>query len=81
MQYLLMIYNNEAGMLAAPPHCIIWLCWRPQRLLLSRQRGSEERLGCYSPLALMCVELDPHECHRHRLCLALERAGYRSFDL
>jgi len=34
-----------------------------------------------SPMALMCVELDPHDCHRHRLCLALERAGYRSFDL
>jgi uncharacterized protein (DUF488 family) len=34
-----------------------------------------------SPMALMCVELDPHECHRHRLSLALERAGYRGFDL
>jgi uncharacterized protein (DUF488 family) len=33
------------------------------------------------PVALMCSELDPHECHRHRLSLALERLGLRGFDL
>ena len=33
------------------------------------------------PVALMCTEIDPHECHRHRLCLALERMGLSSFDL
>jgi len=33
------------------------------------------------PVALMCVEIDPHECHRHRLSLALERMGLSSFDL
>lgn len=33
------------------------------------------------PVALMCVELDPHECHRHRLFLALEEMGLRGFDL
>lgn len=33
------------------------------------------------PVALMCTELDPHECHRHRLSLALERMGLRGFDL
>jgi uncharacterized protein (DUF488 family) len=33
------------------------------------------------PVALMCVEIDPQECHRHRLFLALEDMGLRGFDL
>lgn len=33
------------------------------------------------PVAMMCVEIDPGECHRHRLCLALEGMGFRGFDL
>ncbi len=33
------------------------------------------------PVALLCVELDPTSCHRHRLVLALEERGLRSFDL
>jgi len=33
------------------------------------------------PIALMCTEIDPQECHRHRICLALERMGMRGFDL
>ncbi len=33
------------------------------------------------PIVLMCSELDPLECHRHRLCLSLERLGLRGFDL
>jgi uncharacterized protein (DUF488 family) len=33
------------------------------------------------PIALMCLELDPTECHRHRLALALERVGLQSYDL
>ena len=33
------------------------------------------------PAALMCAEADPTECHRHRLCVALEDQGLRSFDL
>jgi uncharacterized protein (DUF488 family) len=33
------------------------------------------------PVALMCTEIDPHECHRHRLALALEQMGMRGFDL
>jgi uncharacterized protein (DUF488 family) len=32
-------------------------------------------------VALMCVELDPCECHRHRLFLALEGKGLKGFDL
>jgi uncharacterized protein (DUF488 family) len=33
------------------------------------------------PVALMCVEIDPRECHRHRLFMALESKGLRGFDL
>ena len=33
------------------------------------------------PVALMCVEIDPVSCHRHRLGLALEKQGLRSYDL
>jgi len=39
-------------------------------------------LNCVEhPVALMCTELDPQECHRHRLSLALERMGMSGFDL
>lgn len=33
------------------------------------------------PVALMCTEIDPTSCHRHRLAVALERQGLRFFDL
>lgn len=33
------------------------------------------------PIAFMCVEADPHLCHRHRLALALERVGLHCHDL
>jgi uncharacterized protein (DUF488 family) len=33
------------------------------------------------PVALMCTEVDPTSCHRHRIGLALERMGLRGFDL
>jgi len=33
------------------------------------------------PVAIMCVELDPTKCHRHRIALALERRGLRGYDL
>jgi len=37
--------------------------------------------GFEHPIALMCTEIDPQECHRHRICLALEQMGMRGFDL
>jgi uncharacterized protein (DUF488 family) len=37
--------------------------------------------GFEHPVALMCTEIDPQECHRHRVSLALERMGLNSFDL
>jgi ParB/RepB/Spo0J family partition protein len=38
-----------------------------------------ENLGY--PIAIMCVELDPTKCHRHRIALALEKKGLRGYDL
>ena len=37
--------------------------------------------GFEHPIALMCTEIDPHECHRHRISLALEAMGLKGFDL
>jgi len=37
--------------------------------------------GFEHPVALMCTEIDPHECHRHRLSLALEEKGMRGFEI
>lgn len=33
------------------------------------------------PIAIMCVELDPTKCHRHRIALALEKKGLKGYDL
>jgi uncharacterized protein (DUF488 family) len=33
------------------------------------------------PVAFMCVEYDPTECHRHRIFLGLERLGFTGCDL
>lgn len=33
------------------------------------------------PVALMCSESDPYACHRHRLAIALEKRGFKGFDL
>ena len=38
-------------------------------------------LNLEHPVALMCVEADPTECHRHRIFDALEQHGLRGFDL
>lgn len=37
--------------------------------------------GFEHPVALMCTEIDPRECHRHRLSLALEEMGMRGFEI
>ena len=33
------------------------------------------------PIVLLCLEVSPLECHRHRLTLALEAKGLKSYDL
>jgi uncharacterized protein (DUF488 family) len=44
-------------------------------------KNLHEFLNLEHPVALMCVEADPQECHRHRLFLALEEQGLAGFDL
>lgn len=38
-------------------------------------------LNLAHPVAMMCVEHDPEECHRHLIFNALERSGLRGYDL
>ncbi len=38
-------------------------------------------LNIEHPVAMLCVESDPEECHRHRLSNALERIGLGGYDL
>jgi hypothetical protein len=33
------------------------------------------------PVAILCVELAPTKCHRHRIAIALEAQGFLTFDL
>jgi uncharacterized protein (DUF488 family) len=33
------------------------------------------------PVAFMCTEIDPRECHRHRLALALEERGMKGYEI
>jgi hypothetical protein len=33
------------------------------------------------PVAMLCMECDPQECHRHRIFMALENQGLRGLDL
>jgi hypothetical protein len=33
------------------------------------------------PIAMMCMECDPQECHRHRIFMALEEHGLQGYDL
>ncbi|MGO9607201.1 MAG: DUF488 family protein [Candidatus Binataceae bacterium] len=44
-------------------------------------RNLHEFMNLNHPVALMCVEADPTECHRHRLSRALEKNGLQGFDL
>jgi uncharacterized protein (DUF488 family) len=45
------------------------------------QRNLHRFLNLGYPVAMMCMECDPTECHRHRIFMALESQGLRGFDL
>jgi uncharacterized protein (DUF488 family) len=59
---------------------VIW-AWYDTNVITSFLNLHSFLNGFEHPVALMCTELDPQECHRHRLSLALERMGLNSFDL
>jgi uncharacterized protein (DUF488 family) len=59
---------------------VIW-DWYDQNVVASYLNLHMFFNGFEHPVALMCTEIDPHECHRHRLSLALEGMGLNGFDL
>jgi uncharacterized protein (DUF488 family) len=59
----------------------IWK-WYDERVITPHFRRNLHRiLNLGYPVAMMCMECDPTECHRHRIFLALESQGLRGFDL
>jgi uncharacterized protein (DUF488 family) len=59
---------------------VIW-AWYDSNVVASFLNLHSFLNGFEHPVALMCTEIDPHECHRHRLSLALEAMGLNGFDL
>jgi uncharacterized protein (DUF488 family) len=59
---------------------VIW-AWYDENVVASFLNLHYFLNGFEHPVALMCTEIDPQECHRHRLSLALEAMGLTSFDL
>jgi uncharacterized protein (DUF488 family) len=45
------------------------------------RRNLHRFLNLGYPVAMLCMECDPCECHRHRISWALENQGLRGFDL
>ena len=59
----------------------IWQCY-DESVIAPHFRGNLHRvLNLGYPLAMMCMECDPEECHRHRIFNALECQGLRGYDL
>jgi uncharacterized protein (DUF488 family) len=60
----------------------IWT-WYDENVLPGIVSGNLDKFfnGMEHPIALMCVEYDPTECHRHRIFLGLERLGLIGHDL
>jgi uncharacterized protein (DUF488 family) len=60
---------------------VIWE-WYDKAVLPSLGRSLHFFLNWFEhPVALMCTEIDPRECHRHRLSLALEEMGMKGFEI
>ena len=59
---------------------VIWT-WYDEYVVATHLNRHTFMNGFERPVALMCTEIDPHECHRHRLSLALEGMGLNGFDL
>lgn len=89
-QGLLYVHLRELGVprdiraraIEAGSRDVIW-DWYDKNVVLSFVGGNLHRFFnmVEHPIALMCVEIDPRECHRHRLFLALEDMGLQGFDL
>ena len=72
----------RAKAMAAGRHQAIWRWYDAHVVKPALERGAAALLEDFqSSVVFVCMELDPHGCHRHRLALALERHGLRTFDL
>jgi uncharacterized protein (DUF488 family) len=60
---------------------IIWEWYDSAVVETHFKKNLHRFLNLGHPIAMMCVECDPTECHRHRLFMALEQHGLRGFDL
>lgn len=59
----------------------IWK-WYDERVVETHfQKNLHRFLNFGYPVAMLCMECDPTECHRHRISMALENQGLRGFDL
>jgi ParB family chromosome partitioning protein len=58
----------------------IWFFKWYDKNIIPRMEEIDFEILAY-PIAIMCVELDPTKCHRHRIALALEGRGLKGFDL
>ncbi len=71
----------RAKAMAAGNRDVIWDWYDKHVVEPFLRKNLHEFLNLEHPIALMCVEVDPKECHRHRLFQALEDHGLRGFDL
>jgi uncharacterized protein (DUF488 family) len=56
--------------------------WYDKRVIAPHfRRNLHQFLNLGYPVAMMCMECDATECHRHRIFMALESQGLRGFDL
>ena len=60
---------------------VIWKWYDREVVRPFFERNLHRFLNMGYPLAMMCTECDPTECHRHRIFLALERQGLKGYDL
>jgi uncharacterized protein (DUF488 family) len=59
----------------------IWR-WYDESVIVPHFRRNLHRfLNFGYPVAMLCMECDPKECHRHRISMALEDQGLQGFDL
>ena len=70
------------GLKRSRPETVSWT-WYDQYVVRPHPKANLHQFfnSVEHPIALMCVEIDPLECHSHRLFLALEHMGFKGFDL
>lgn len=59
----------------------IWQWYDDEVIRPHFRRNLHRFLNFGFPVAMLCMECDPTECHRHRISMALENQGLRGYDL